>query len=153
MSGINRSADSSLLWLPLLYHFSIVTALRLRLIALVLVAGCARPATQASSSASESSASSTPATTGAAAQGDARGALAPLASGPLVVLPVQSFRASVPEWSDKLGDQRAYLGTLDDEIAFAVRERGIRGQWAFPPDLARSARRNPTYAVDPYTIA
>jgi hypothetical protein len=69
------------------------------------------------------------------------------------VLPVQRLRASVPEWSDKIGDQRAYLSTLDDEIAFAVRERGLRGQWAFPADLARSARRNPGYTVDPYTIA
>ena len=137
----------------MLYHFSIVTALRLRLIALVLVAGCARPATQAPASAAETSASSTPAPTGTATQGDARGALAPLAAEPLIVLPVQSIRGSVPEWSDKVGDQRAYLGTLDDEIAFAVKERGIRGKWAFPPDLARSARRNPTYAVDPYTIA
>lgn len=63
------------------------------------------------------------------------------------------MRLSVPDWSDKVGDPRAYQATLDDEIAFAVRERGIRGTWAFPPDLARSARRNPGYAADPYTIA
>ena len=79
--------------------------------------------------------------------------LAPLASGPLIVLPTQSLRVTVPEWSDKVGDQRAYLATLDDEIAFAARDRSIRGKWAFAPDLARSARRNPTYAADPYTIA
>ena len=82
-----------------------------------------------------------------------RGALAPLASEALVVLPVQTLRLNVPEWSDKVGDSRAYLATVDDEIAFAVRERGVRGPWAFPPDLARSARRNPGYAVDPYTIS
>jgi hypothetical protein len=79
--------------------------------------------------------------------------LAPLASEALVVLPVQTLRASVPEWVDQIGDHRAYLSTLDDEIVFAVRERGLRGQWAFPADLARSARRNPGYAADPYTIA
>ena len=83
----------------------------------------------------------------------ARGALTPLASEALIVLPVQTLRVSVPEWADKVGDQRAYMSTLDDEIAFAVRDRGLRGQWAFPADLARSARRNPGYAVDPYTIA
>jgi hypothetical protein len=82
-----------------------------------------------------------------------RGALAPLASEAMIVLPVQALRVTVAEWSDKVGDQRAYLSTVDDEIAFAVRDRGLRVQWAFPPDLARSARRNPGYTVDPYTIA
>jgi hypothetical protein len=82
-----------------------------------------------------------------------RGALAPLASEPLVVLPVQTLRVTVPEWSDKVGDSKTYLTAVDDEIAFAIRERALRGKWAFAPELARSARRNPTYAVDPYTIA
>ena len=82
-----------------------------------------------------------------------RGALAPLASEPLVVLPVQTLSLTVADWSDKLGDPRAFLSSVDDEIAFAVRERALRGKWAFAPDLARSAKRNPTYAVDPYTIA
>jgi len=62
-------------------------------------------------------------------------------------------RVSVPEWTDKVGDQRAYMSTVDDEIAFAVRDRGLRGQWALTADLARSAKRNPGYTVDPYTIA
>jgi hypothetical protein len=88
-----------------------------------------------------------------AAKGATRGALAPLASEALVVLPVQSLRVSVPEWTEKVGDPRAYLSTVDDEIAFAVRERGVKGQWAFPPDLARSAKRNPGYTADPYNIA
>lgn len=59
----------------------------------------------------------------------------------------------MPEWSDKVGDPRAYLSTVDDEIAFAVRDHGVKGQWAFPADLARSARRNPGYTADPYNIA
>jgi len=69
------------------------------------------------------------------------------------VLPVQRLRMTVPDWSDKVGDPRAYLAKVDDEIAFAIRERGFRGKWALAPDLARAARRNPTYAVDPYAIA
>src|SRR4029079_3551167 len=59
----------------------------------------------------------------------------------------------VPEWTDKVGDPRAYLSTVDDEIAFAVRDQGIKAQWGFPSDLARSARRNPGYTADPYNIA
>ena len=86
-------------------------------------------------------------------QGATRGALAPLASEALIVLPVQSLRVSVPEWTEKVGEPRAYLSTVDDEIAFAIRERGVKGQWAFPTDLARSAKRNPGYTADPYNVA
>jgi len=58
----------------------------------------------------------------------------------------------VPDWADKVGDPRAYLSTFDDEFAFAIRDRGLKVQWAFPPDLARSARRNPGYTADPYEL-
>lgn len=122
-----------------------------RSVALALVASCARPATPTPTSGPSSTTAG--AQSVSSSQGAPRGVLAPLVSEALVVLPVQTLRASVPEWADKIGDRRAYLSTLDDEIAFAVRERGLRGQWAFPPDLARSARRNPGYTVDPYTIA
>ena len=133
------------------------------LIALALAAGCGRSgrssAPAATSEAPRSSAAAPsvgqPAAQPAATpqQAAQRGALAPLASEPLVVLPVQTLRTTVADWSDKVGDSKTYLSTVDDEIAFAIRERALRGKWAFPPDLARSARRNPTYAVDPYTIA
>jgi hypothetical protein len=126
------------------------------LIALAIAAGCAR-----STSTPAPAAPPDPATTATAApqspsgeqQGQARAPLARLASEALVVLPAQGLRMTVPGWSEHVGDPRAFLASLDDEIAFAMRERSLRGKWAFPPDLARSARRNPTYAVDPYTIA
>jgi hypothetical protein len=124
------------------------------LAAIALVASCARPApTPALSSAANDVPPVASHTETTPQQAGSRGVLAPLASEPLVVLPVQTLKLSAPDWSDKVGDPRAYLASVDDEIAFAVRERGFRGKWAFPPDLARSARRNPTYAVDPYTIA
>ena len=69
------------------------------------------------------------------------------------MLPVQTLRGTVSVWSEKLRDQRAFLVSVDDEIAFAVRDRGLRAKWAFPSDLARVAKRNPTYATDPYAIA
>jgi hypothetical protein len=89
----------------------------------------------------------------ASSQAPSPGALAALASQPLVFLPSQVLRLGVADWSAKVGDQRAYLANLDDEIAFAIRERGLRAKWAFPPDLARVAKRNPTYVNDPYAIA
>lgn len=118
--------------------------------ALVLVAACARPAATQTPATNPSPAP--PAQTATPAQGTARGALAPLAAEAMIVVPVQTLRVAVPEWADKVGEPRTYLSTLDDEIAFAVRDRGLKVQWAFPPDLARSARRNPGYTADPYAL-
>ena len=70
----------------------------------------------------------------------------------MIVVPVQKLHVGIPEWAEKVGDPRAYLSTLDDEFAFAIRDHGLRVQWAFPPDLARSARRNPGYTADPYAL-
>jgi len=123
------------------------------LAAIALVASCARPVSKAASSSAANAVAPMSSYAAAPQQAGSRGVLAPLASEPLVVLPVQTLKLSAPDWSDKVGDPRAYLASVDDEIAFAVRERGFRGKWAFPPELARSARRNPTYAVDPYAIA
>ncbi len=125
------------------------------LIALAFAAGCARSANTtppAVTAEPPSTVSQSAASTGQQ-QPQARGPLARLASDPLVVLPVQTLRMTVPDWSEKVGDPKAYLASVDDELAFAVRERSLRGKWAFPADLARSSRRNPTYAVDPYTIS
>jgi hypothetical protein len=135
----------------LLHHAPTVTATLRRLTCIALLAGCSHSAPVPSPTAQPSS-SSGPGSP-VAAQGASRGALAPLASDALIVLPVQSLRVSVPEWSEKVGDPRAYLSTVDDEIAFAVRDRGVKGQWAFPGDLARSAKRNPGYTADPYNLA
>jgi hypothetical protein len=138
----------------LLYQSATVTASLFRLIVLALVASCARPAstpTPASSAATAGPAID-PKGSSAGSQSAMRGALAPLAAEPLIVLPLQALRFTVPEWTSKVGDERTYLGTVDDEIAFAIRERTFKGKWAFPADLARSARRNPGYAVDPYSV-
>lgn len=149
-------AASSSLSLALLNQLYPVTAsnyLLPGLAAIALVASCARPVSKAASSSAANAVAPMSSYAAAPQQAGSRGVLAPLASEPLVVLPVQTLKLSAPDWSDKVGDPRAYLASVDDEIAFAVRERGFRGKWAFPPELARSARRNPTYAVDPYAIA
>lgn len=121
--------------------------------AALLVVSCARPAAAPARASSAANPVSAPRAQAPPQQGSPRGVLAPLASEPLVVLPVQTLQLTVPDWSDKVGDWRAFLATVDDEIAFAVKERALRGKWVFAPDLARSAKRNPTYAVDPYSIA
>lgn len=78
--------------------------------------------------------------------------LAPFTTQPLIIFPLQQLRVDAPALREKVGDPRAYLASADDEIAFAIRERRIRAKWAFPADLARTARRNPGFTADPYAI-
>jgi hypothetical protein len=123
----------------------------------VLVAACARPAATQSPATNPSPAphAQTGAATqnGAPAQGTPGGILASFVTEPMIVLPAQRLHVSVPDWADKVGDPRAYLATFDDEFAFAIRDHGLKVHWAFPADLARSARRNPGYTADPYELA
>ena len=88
--------------------------------------------------------------------------LAPLPSRPLaglaglrvVVIPVHYLRpADSLGWAASIDRPREFLATVDDEIAFALGERGFRTNWVFADALARSARRNATYAADPYALA
>ncbi|MDQ3696418.1 MAG: hypothetical protein M3373_00110 [Gemmatimonadota bacterium] len=80
--------------------------------------------------------------------------LAGLVGQPLIILPIRYLRpADSPGWAGQVGDPRAFLGRVDDELAFAVRSRGITGPWTWPEELARAAQRNPLHATDPYQIA
>lgn len=77
-----------------------------------------------------------------------------LASEQMLVLPVQylTFADSLG-WSQGAPSSRAYLNTVDDEIAFALKQRGLKGRWTLPPDIIRSVERNPGYAPDPRSLA
>lgn len=80
--------------------------------------------------------------------------LSSLAAQRLVVLPVQYLREGDSlGWSTAAGSPREYLRTVDSEITFAVKERGVEGMWVFPEQVARSARRNAGYSADPYSLA
>lgn len=77
-----------------------------------------------------------------------------LAAEQMLVLPVQylTFADSLG-WSQNAPPSRAYLNTVDDEIAFALEQRGLKGRWTMVPDLVRSVARNPGYAPDPHSLA
>ena len=80
--------------------------------------------------------------------------LAALAAQHVVVAPTYKLRETdVLGWTAQIPRSREYLKSLDDEIAFALGERGLKSQWIWPADLQKSMRGNPTYAVDPYTLA
>ena len=42
---------------------------------------------------------------------------------------------------------------MDADIVAAMEERGLKRNWIFPERLAQTARRNSTYATDPYAFA
>ncbi|HEU4564447.1 MAG TPA: hypothetical protein VFS05_07360 [Gemmatimonadaceae bacterium] len=80
--------------------------------------------------------------------------LAGLAGQQVVVLPVRYLRpADSLGWAAQVGDPRAYLAKVDDEIAFAARDRGAAPTWVWPEEITRLARRNAAYAPDPHNIA
>ncbi len=77
-----------------------------------------------------------------------------LAGEQMVVLPVQylTFADSLG-WSQGAPSTRSFLTTLDDEIAFALSERGLKSHWMMAPDLERTVARNEGYAPDPQALA
>jgi hypothetical protein len=79
--------------------------------------------------------------------------LAQLASQRVIVTPTYYLLSGdALGWAAQLPKGREYQRTVDDEIANVLAERGLKTQWLYPADLLRSARANPTYAVDPYTL-
>jgi hypothetical protein len=94
------------------------------------------------------------------APGWARAQEAPVAVAPplagfsamrVAIVPVQLFRADTAGWSAAVnwGTLRV---TLDSLIGEELRDRGLGTRWAYARDVVRSARRNPTYATDPYAL-
>jgi hypothetical protein len=80
--------------------------------------------------------------------------LSALAGQRVVVTPTYRLReADVLGWSAQIPRSREYLRSLDDEIATALADRGLKTQWVYPADLAKSMRGNPGYAADPYALA
>lgn len=80
--------------------------------------------------------------------------LAALGDQPIIVLPTRYLRAADSlGWAAQVRNERAWLTSVDDEIGFALRERGAATRWTLPADLARAARRNAAFAPDPSTIA
>ena len=68
----------------------------------------------------------------------------------LIVLPVQRAVAGLG-WEAKAGIPRVFLASIDSSLEAAVREKGLTS-WVMASELARTARRNPTYATNPADI-
>ena len=80
--------------------------------------------------------------------------LAALAAQHVIVAPAYRLRETdALGWTAQIPRSREYLKSFDDELAFALAERGLKTQWVYPDALLKSMRGNPTYAIDPYTLA
>lgn len=72
----------------------------------------------------------------------------------LMILPTHYLRMGDSlNWAGQITDQTAYLAALDDEIAFAFADRGIKKVWVFPPAIDAMAKRNEPYSPDPHGMA
>ncbi len=95
-----------------------------------------------------------PNTAAAQAENPVQRPLAAFMSRPVLVLPTRFVGDDgALGWTAQLGDPATYLGDLDAEIAFALKQRGIDKMWILPPAIVRSVRRNPGFAVDPHDLS
>jgi hypothetical protein len=79
--------------------------------------------------------------------------LAGLASVPVVLTPAHAVRSGdALGWAGRI-NSREFLRSLDAEIAFVLRERGIDTVWRLPERLLADVRRNPTLGVNPQSLA
>jgi hypothetical protein len=80
--------------------------------------------------------------------------LAGLAGQQVVVLPTHYLRPGDSlGWAAAVERPRELLTEVDDELAFALGERGFRTRWVFPDQLVRSAQRNVPHSPDPRALA
>ena len=80
--------------------------------------------------------------------------LAGLAGQEVIVIPTHYLRPGDSlGWAAAVERPRELLSEVDDEIAFALGERGFRTRWVFPEQLIRSAQRNAAHSPDPRALA
>ena len=77
-----------------------------------------------------------------------------LAAQPILVFPTQylSFGDELG-WRKEVARPSEYLAGLDDEIAFAMNERGLGRKWTFASEITRIARKNSTVVSDPHGLS
>lgn len=77
--------------------------------------------------------------------------LSSFASMRVAIFPVQLWRADTTAWSGKV-DWAVTRLALDTAVTTELLARGLAKRWAYSSDAVRSAKRNPTYASDPYAL-
>ena len=77
-----------------------------------------------------------------------------LAAQPILVFPTQylSFDDELG-WRKSVARPAEYLAGLDEEIAYAMTERGLGRKWKFASEITRLARKNSTVISDPHALS
>lgn len=80
--------------------------------------------------------------------------LGSMAGRQVVVLPVQR-NISFPDstWQEQFPVIRQLVAALDDSIASALGDRGLRNTWTFARDMSAAATRNTGMLPDPHALA
>ena len=69
-----------------------------------------------------------------------------------MVLPLQEVVADdAMGWRAKAGPDSTVRQRVDSTLESLLTDRGVN-QWVYPPALTRSAKRNPTYLINPHSI-
>jgi hypothetical protein len=80
--------------------------------------------------------------------------LAGLAGQQVIVIPTHYLRPGDSlGWAAAIDRPRLLLSDVDDELGFALGERGFRTRWVLPDQLVRSAQRNQPHSPDPRALA
>ncbi len=77
--------------------------------------------------------------------------LTPFTGMRVAIMPIQLWRADTTAWS-KAVTWATVRVAADSAIAEELRARGLGSRWAYAGDVVRSAKRNPTFASDPYAL-
>lgn len=77
--------------------------------------------------------------------------LSPFAEQRVALVPVQSWRADTSAWSKSVNWAVTRLA-IDSAFQATLLDRGLGKKWSYAADVVRSAKRNPTYASDPYAL-
>lgn len=77
-----------------------------------------------------------------------------LAAQQVIVAPVNRLQeVDALGWTQQIPRSREFMKAFDDALEAELGARGLAPRWVFPAALVQSARSNPSYSVDPYTIA
>lgn len=80
------------------------------------------------------------------------GSLNRFAAERVMVMPLQELAAGdAMGWRGKAGADSIVRQRVDSTLESQLIERGVN-QWVYPAALARSAKRNPTYLINPYSV-
>ncbi len=72
----------------------------------------------------------------------------------VIVAPLNALReVDALGWTEQIPRSREFMRDFDAALEAELGARGLKARWVYPDALVRAARSNPSYRIDPYTIA